>query len=142
MVKNNLGHLFNNFYWVYKKRNYSVPYKFAFGQIIRTQFTPTDRFKIFWKDLIEKHSWQINKKSCKIVFHNIPDRFMTDSKILGNILMRNIPDIFGRDSKIFAQNHLVASYCKTILMKRLQENSTLMYGGKNSVIFCDWWHFL
>ena len=81
MVKHNFGHSFNNFYLVFKERNYLVPYKFSFRQIIWIQVTPTDRFKIFWKNLIEKtflvDSWQINKKSCKIVFHNIPDRFMT-----------------------------------------------------------------
>ena len=169
MVKHNFGHSFNNFYLVFKERNYLVPYKFSFRQIIWIQVTPTDRFKIFWKNLIEKtflvDSWQINKKSCKIVFHNVPDRFMTESKILGQILMQNIPDIFGRDSKKFWQNHLekhflwiwdrfnkfLATYSKTILIKRLQENvasdrnwiiATLMYGGNNSVISCDWWHFL
>ena len=30
----------HSFYSVYKKRNYSFPYKFGFGQIIRIWYTP------------------------------------------------------------------------------------------------------
>ena len=60
--------------------NYQVPYKFGFSQIIWNQLPPSDRFKGFWKKFIEKHSCQIQQKN---VFHNIPYRFVTDSKKFG-----------------------------------------------------------
>ena len=69
---------------VYLKRNYSVPYTFEFGQIIRIQFTSSDRFK---------------KTYQKFLLQNIPDSFVTDSKVMGKTILKNISDGFITDSK-------------------------------------------
>ena len=104
----------HHFYSVYMKRNYSAPYKFRFDWIIRNRFTPSDRFKWFWRNLIE----------------NISDRFMTDSKKNSKFYCKTFLIDSWQIKKIWGNSYWLTflmdswqiqkfwakSYCKTFLI--------------------------